>query len=382
LFDFLMPGFLGSHAQFVALYARPIAQSQHAAKDSPEGRAGEEALRSLHRQVLPFILRREKAAVAQELPPKIVQDRFCDASPLQRQLLEAMKRSVDDASLSEGARGGSGGDALRALQYMRKLCTHPGLVLPNRSDLDTLEHGPKFVCLLALLDECGVTSGLDDEGELDEMVLESDVENGNSPGGGVLLPPHRVLVFAQLRATLDLAESLLRTRRPSLRFLRLDGSTPAGNRVPLCDEFNQDAGIGVMLLTTAVGGLGLNLASADTVIFLEHDWNPQKDVQAMDRAHRLTSKRTVNVFRLILRDTIEERILGLQAFKLKLATTVVSEDNRELATMDTNTVLEMFDRVAEREAPARVESAVVDADEGQYERDFNLGHFVSAVSHK
>jgi len=125
-----------------------------------------------------------------------------------------------------------------------------------------------------------------------------------------------------------------------------------------------------------VGGLGLNLASADTVVFLEHDWNPQKDLQAMDRAHRLTSTRTVNVYRLILRDTIEERVLGLQAFKLKLAQAVVSEDNHALATMDAARVIDMFERAADRDNPATsarsVSAAVIDADDAadQYAKDF------------
>ncbi|GFH24565.1 uncharacterized protein HaLaN_22384, partial [Haematococcus lacustris] len=87
-------------------------------------------------------------------------------------------------------------------------------------------------------------------------------------------------------------------------------------------RFNADPTIDVLLLTTAVGGLGLNLTSADTVVFLEHDWNPMKDLQAMDRAHRLGQTRTVNVYRLLMKGTLEEKIMGLQQFKLDMANAV------------------------------------------------------------
>eukprot|EP00957_Ditylum_brightwellii_P154435 11752262-Ditylum_brightwellii.AAC.1 len=101
---------------------------------------------------------------------------------------------------------------------------------------------------------------------------------------------------------------------PSVTFLRLDGSIEASQRFNIVRQFNSDPSIQVLLLTTSVGGLGLNLTSADTVIFLEHDWNPMKDLQAMDRAHRLGQTRTVNVYRLITKGTLEEKIMGLQRF--------------------------------------------------------------------
>lgn len=83
----------------------------------------------------------------------------------------------------------------------------------------------------------------------------------------------------------------------------------------MCYRFNSDPSIDVLLLTTQVGGLGLNLTGADTVIFVEHDWNPMKDLQAMDRAHRIGQRKVVNVYRLITRSTLEEKIMG---FVLKL----------------------------------------------------------------
>lgn len=110
---------------------------------------------------------------------------------------------------------------------------------------------------------------------------------------------------------LDIVENdLFRKLMPSVTYMRLDGSTDVSKRHAVVQTFNADPSIDVLLLTTHVGGLGLNLTSADTVIFVEHDWNPMKDLQAMDRAHRLGQKRVVNVYRLIMRGTLEEKIMG------------------------------------------------------------------------
>lgn len=96
------------------------------------------------------------------------------------------------------------------------------------------------------------------------------------------------------------------------------------------------------LLPFQVGGLGLNLTGADTVIFVEHDWNPMKDLQAMDRAHRIGQKKVVNVYRLITRNSLEEKIMGLQKFKLLTANTVVSDKNASMETMATDQLFDLF----------------------------------------
>jgi TATA-binding protein-associated factor len=110
---------------------------------------------------------------------------------------------------------------------------------------------------------------------------------------------------------LDLIENhLFKTLMPSVTYMRMDGQTEASKRHAVVQTFNGDPSIDVLLLTTQVGGLGLNLTGADTVIFVDHDWNPMKDLQAMDRAHRLGQKKVVNVYRLITRGTLEEKIMG------------------------------------------------------------------------
>lgn len=102
----------------------------------------------------------------------------------------------------------------------------------------------------------------------------------------------------------------------------------------------------MLLLTTSIGGLGLNLTSADIVIFVEHDWNPMRDLQAMDRAHRIGQKHTVNVYRLITADSIEEKIMNLQKFKLFLANNVVGADNKQMGSMNTDSLLDLMDKDA------------------------------------
>ena len=122
---------------------------------------------------------------------------------------------------------------------------------------------------------------------------------------------HRALIFCQVRDMLDRVEKdVLKAKFPGVTYLRLDGGVDAKDRFGIVEKFNADPTIDLLLLTTHVGGLGLNLTGADTVIFVEHDWNPMKDLQAMDRAHRLGQKRVVNVYRLITKNTLEEKIMG------------------------------------------------------------------------
>jgi len=184
----------------------------------------------------------------------------------------------------------------------------------------------KFQALKELLNDCGIG-------------LESD----NNKEVRDTLPEHRVLIFAQLKSMLDLIETdLFQIHMPSVTYLRLDGSVDATKRHDVVTKFNGDTTIDCLLLTTSVGGLGLNLTGADVVIFMEHDWNPAKDLQAMDRAHRIGSKKTVNVYRLITRGTLEEKVMGIQKFKQHMAKTIINEDNTSLKSMETNQILELF----------------------------------------
>ncbi|NXO33075.1 BTAF1 factor, partial [Locustella ochotensis] len=353
LFDFLMPGFLGTERQFAARYGKPILASRDARSSSREQEAGVLAMEALHRQVLPFLLRRMKEDVLQDLPPKIIQDYYCILSPLQVQLYEDFAKSrakcdidetVSSISLNEETEKPklkSTGHVFQALQYLRKLCNHPALVLTTQhpeykriteqlaaqnSSLRDIQHAPKLSALKQLLLDCGLGNGGSSESGTEAVVAQ-----------------HRVLIFCQLKSMLDIVEhDLLRPQLPSVTYLRLDGSIPAGQRHSIVSRFNNDPSIDVLLLTTHVGGLGLNLTGADTVVFVEHDWNPMRDLQAMDRAHRIGQKRVVNVYRLITRGTLEEKIMGLQKFKMNIANTVISQENASLQSMGTEQLLDLF----------------------------------------
>lgn len=203
----------------------------------------------------------------------------------------------------------------------------------QQNTLADIEHGAKLPALKQLLLDCGIgQQNQQARGNLSTASAESTQQQQ-------LVSQHRALIFCQLKAMLDIVEKdLLRMHLPTVTYLRLDGSIPAAQRHSVVTRFNADPSIDVLLLTTQVGGLGLNLTGADTVIFVEHDWNPMKDLQAMDRAHRIGQKKVVNVYRLITRSTVEEKIMGLQKFKLLTANTVISAENSSLDTMGTNQV--------------------------------------------
>ncbi|XP_028845872.1 TATA-binding protein-associated factor 172 [Denticeps clupeoides] len=404
LFDFLMPGFLGTERQFAARYGKPILASRDAKSSSREQEAGVLAMEALHRQVLPFVLRRMKEDVLQDLPPKIIQDYYCTLSVLQIQLYEDFaksraKVSVDDtictASVQEEEdkpKLKATGHVFQALQYLRKLCNHPALVLTpqhpehkriveqlaaQQSSLRDIQHAPKLSALKQLLLDCGLGGAGSADGGPESVVAQ-----------------HRVLIFCQLKSMLDIVEQdLLKPQLPNVTYLRLDGSVPAGLRHSIVSRFNNDPSIDVLLLTTHVGGLGLNLTGADTVVFVEHDWNPMRDLQAMDRAHRIGQKRVVNVYRLITRGTLEEKIMGLQKFKMSIANTIISQENASLQSMGTEQLLNLFtldkDEKTERSEPSSSSKkasmkSVLDGlgdlwDQQQYDTEYNLDSFMNSL---
>ncbi|KAL4253953.1 TATA-binding protein-associated factor Mot1 [Abortiporus biennis] len=368
LFDFLMPGFLGSESSFNERFSKPILSNRDGKAKS--GEAAALALEALHKQVLPFLLRRLKEDVLNDLPPKIIQDYYCELSDIQKHLYDDFSQSRARAE-AEGAiraeqNGGKNPEqqhVFQSLQYLRKLCNHPALVLkdkdaitealakaghPGEKDLSDIQHAPKLLALKQLLVDCGVGVGQSVTAESAKSEL-LDTE----PTSSGAFSQHRVLIFCQMKQMLDIIETdLFKSHMPSVTYMRLDGGTDANKRHAIVQTFNSDPSIDVLLLTTHVGGLGLTLTGADTVIFVEHDWNPMKDLQAMDRAHRIGQKKVVNVYRLITKGTLEEKIMGLQRFKLNIANSVVTQQNSGLSSMDTDLVLDLFRRTTEEEDAA------------------------------
>ncbi|KAF8783592.1 hypothetical protein HU200_000532 [Digitaria exilis] len=353
LFDFLMPGFLGTEKQFQATYGKPLLAAKDSKCSAKDAEAGILAMEALHKQVMPFLLRRTKDEVLSDLPEKIIQDRYCNLSLLQLKLYDKFSSSNAKEEISTIVKANESEESapqpkatrhvFQALQYLLKLCSHPLLVtgenppdhlvdllkeigVGSGSELHELHHSPKLVALQEILQECGIGSEI------------SSPDASSSAVG-----QHRVLIFAQHKAFLDIIEKdLFQSHMRSVTYLRLDGSVEPEKRFEIVKAFNSDPTIDVLLLTTHVGGLGLNLTSADTLVFMEHDWNPMKDLQAMDRAHRLGQRKVVNVHRLIMRGTLEEKVMSLQRFKVSVANAVINAENSSLKTMNTDQLLDLF----------------------------------------
>lgn len=325
IFDFLMPNFLGPLKTFNEKYVKPIQASSDAKCSVKDQEQAQKMLEKLHKQVLPFIMRRMKDDVLKDLPPKIIQDYYCELSSIQ-------KRAYDDfmhKAFQKTNESDQKNNVFKAIQFLRKLVCHPALAIEKGSEhykmleeemkQGDLSVAPKLQLLKDILIDCGI---------------DSDAATS----------PHRVLIFAQFQSTLDVIENaLFKAHLPRLSYLRLDGNVEASKRYSLVKQFNDDPSIDVLLLTTSIGGVGLNLTAADTVVFMEHDWNPMKDLQAMDRAHRLGQTRVVNVYRLIAKDTLEEKIMSLQQWKTRVANTVVNQQNASMNTMDTDVLLDLFE---------------------------------------
>eukprot|EP00585_Thalassiosira_rotula_P006925 CAMPEP_0196148030 /NCGR_PEP_ID=MMETSP0910-20130528/26847_1 /TAXON_ID=49265 /ORGANISM="Thalassiosira rotula, Strain GSO102" /LENGTH=587 /DNA_ID=CAMNT_0041410623 /DNA_START=72 /DNA_END=1836 /DNA_ORIENTATION=- len=399
-FDFLMPNFLGTEPSFLKEFAKPIIKSQASDASAADINQGMEGLKILHQQVLPFLLRREKSQVIKELPPKIITDIPCLLSQQQcvmyqktlkisgtKEALEMIDSSLVGteehlADVAVPPKLGSG--VLSSLLQLRLICTHPLLhslfssknsnsskaSVLNRVDVShsftRLDCSGKLSALNDLLRHAGIAEPEITAADNDEsgflVDVNEDTADDNSDIGGLEIDDRgsfddsrgttspemttsssKCLIFAQFTQSLDIVERLLfEPHMPSLQYLRLDGRVPSHRRNSVVDQFNQDDNIKILLLTTKVGGLGLNLTGADIVIFLEPDWNPFVDLQAMDRAHRIGQTKTVNVYRLITSGTIEEKIMKLQQRKKATSEAVVNADNSTMFSMGTDRLLDIF----------------------------------------
>jgi len=272
--DFLMPGYLGSASDFRDRYEIPISRERDAAVQM-----------RLACRIRPFMLRRLKREVAPDLPQKIEQISYCDLTEQQatvyREILEASRRELFQTVNAQGL-AKSRMVIFNALLRLRQVCC----------DLRLLK--------LENLDPDQVSGKLELFGELLDEVLD----------GG-----HRVLVFSQFTSQLALLREQLTT--DGIEFCYLDGSTT--NRGEVVDRFQKSANIPVFLISLKAGGLGLNLAAADTVIHFDPWWNPAVEDQATDRAHRLGQTRVVTSYKLITRGTIEEKIVNLQTKKREIS---------------------------------------------------------------
>jgi len=278
LFEFLNPGMLGASSVL------KLGQG--------ELRKPDPAARELLAQALrPFILRRTKAQVAKDLPDKIEQTIYCELDQAQRRLYGQLRDHYRRELLQKVEREGIGRNQihiLEALLRLRQAAIHPGLIDPRLRN----EPSAKLEALLPHLDE----------------VLEEG---------------HKALVFSQFTSMRDILKPRLRQMKVS--FAYLDGSTR--DRQAEVDRFQNDPDCRLFVISLKAGGLGLNLTAAEYVFLLDPWWNPAVEMQAVDRAHRIGQTRTVFAYRLIARDTVEEKVLELQNTKRDLAQAIITADN-------------------------------------------------------
>jgi superfamily II DNA or RNA helicase len=275
LFEFLNPGILGTASLFGRVGRNPDA----------------EARRVLARALRPFLLRRTKGEVARELPEKTEQTIYCDLDPRERKLYDELRTYYRARLLKTAEREGMRQvkfQALEALLRLRQAACHPGLIDKSKA----AEPSAKVDTLLAQLDQ-------------------------------VLDEGYKILVFSQFTSLLAIVRGRLDAGK--VPYAYLDGRTR--DREARVAQFQNDPDLKLFLISLKAGGLGLNLHAAEYVYLLDPWWNPAVEAQAIDRAHRIGQTRQVFAYRMIARDTVEEKVLELQQMKRDLADAIITADN-------------------------------------------------------
>ncbi len=282
IFDFILPGFIPKPTQISG-----------AGSFTEQRDRTEETIRSL---AAPYILRRTKSFVAPELPPRIEQKIWCKFDDAQAKLYADWKEKSHKEFFELQMAGASDNKlrftAFSQLLRLRQICTEPRLLDPNL----TAENSTKLRALRELLDEA-------------------------IPGG------HRLLVFSQFVSVLAFVKEAL--KEDDIAFEYIDGQTK--NRAEICERFNNNPDIPVCLISLKAGGVGLNLTGADIVVHCDPWWNPAVEAQATDRAHRIGQTRAVTSIKLVVADSVEERVLELQHEKLELIKSVFEASDFETA---------------------------------------------------
>ncbi|EGC35551.1 hypothetical protein DICPUDRAFT_55110, partial [Dictyostelium purpureum] len=286
LLNFLLPNIFDCVEDFEQWFNAPFAQTGEKIEMNEEEQLL--IIQRLHKVLRPFLLRRLKKEVEAQLPDKVEKVLKCDMSAFQQKMYDLIK--------DKGFTAGSGLDGNPKLAkglkntyvQLRKICNHPYLFYDEEYPIDDnlIRYAGKFDLLDRLLPKLKAAG-------------------------------HRVLIFSQMTQLINILEVFFAYR--DFKYLRLDGSTKSEERGPLLQLFNApNSEYFIFVLSTRAGGLGLNLQTADTVIIFDSDWNPQMDLQAQDRAHRIGQKQTVRVLRLVTLHSVEENILARANFKKEL----------------------------------------------------------------
>lgn len=295
IFDYIMPGYLFTHKKFQTYYENPITRDNSNLK-----------MRELQQQTDPFILRRMKKDVLQELPEKIETRTICDMTSEQRQLydsfLEKSKRDLE-AEIKTNGYAGSQIFILALLTRLRQICCHPGLFMPDYRG-----------------------------GSGKMLLLEELLADSFSAG-------HRVLVFSQFTSMLEIIRENQQQSGDPVFYI--DGQVDAETRMTQVQRFNEGEGR-LFLISLRAGGTGLNLTGADTVIHYDPWWNPAVEEQATDRAYRIGQENIVQVLKLYTRNSVEDKIHLLQQKKKQLIDTMIRPGQNLLSKMTLDEVRSLF----------------------------------------
>lgn len=292
LLNFLLPDVFGDSEAFDSWFS-----NQEADQDT--------VVQQLHRVLRPFLLRRVKSDVEKSLLPKKEINLYIGMSDMQVKWYKKILEKDIDAVNGAGGKRESKTRLLNIVMQLRKCCNHPYL-------FEGAEPGPPYTTDEHLIYNAGKMLMLD-------KIMTRMKKQGS-----------RVLIFSQMSRVLDILEDYCVFREH--KYNRIDGSTAHEDRIAAIDEYNKPGSEKfVFLLTTRAGGLGINLTSADIVILFDSDWNPQADLQAMDRAHRIGQTKQVIVFRFVTEQAIEERVLERAAQKLRLDQLVIQQGRAQQA---------------------------------------------------
>lgn len=296
IFDYLMPGFLYTYDQFKREIETPIAKYED-----------ETALARLQKMVGPLILRRLKEEVLKDLPDKLEETRFVRLDGEQQKLYDAQVVHMREmiAAQDEEEYNKNRIQVLAELTRLRQICSDPSLCFENYKDGS------------AKLESC-------------VELINSAIEGG-----------HKLLLFSQFTSMLDILQK--RLDKEGIRYYVITGATPKEKRLSMVKMFNCDE-TPVFLISLKAGGVGLNLTGADVVIHYDAWWNIAVQNQATDRAHRIGQKKKVAVYKLIVKNTIEEKIQKLQETKQALAEQVIGgTGNGQLSGMSREELLELLE---------------------------------------
>eukprot|EP00183_Erythrolobus_madagascarensis_P005404 CAMPEP_0185857296 /NCGR_PEP_ID=MMETSP1354-20130828/29433_1 /TAXON_ID=708628 /ORGANISM="Erythrolobus madagascarensis, Strain CCMP3276" /LENGTH=995 /DNA_ID=CAMNT_0028559563 /DNA_START=1 /DNA_END=2988 /DNA_ORIENTATION=- len=336
LLNFILPTVFSSVDSFEQWFAGPFAT-----RGGSDVQLNEEesllVIFRLHQVLRPFLLRRLKSEVlkmGEKLPTKQEDVVMCDMSAWQRYIYKRMVHNERVPFTDNNGRRRFSKMSNPAMQ-LRKVVNHPYLFFEDYSN--EVDDSP----------ELWRSSGKFDM--LDACILK------------LLRTGHRILIFNQMTRVLDLQERLLQYR--NIPFLRLDGSTRPEERKRLVEEFNTRENYNVFLLTTRAGGLGVNLQTADTVIIFDSDWNPQADLQAQDRAHRIGQKRAVRILRFVTARSVEEDVIEKATFKRGLEAKIIQAGMFDEQSKDVDRQAMLRELLREEEEGSVQEDALPTAEE-------------------